>query len=161
MKTILAHLLPFLGDLLGPPERRRTLRTALRTQVLPTLLLTSVLAALYVLSRLIEPGLATYAMSAVPLVIIWLTAVARVNDITEPGRQWHVRRLGLVLCGAACVALLMAPLFPSSDFPSWSEVYIRWGFALTWLTTPNMPPWTRYVFGGMPERRSEPREKQL
>lgn len=155
-------LRPFLDDLFGlvTDDRRKSLKEALLHQALPTVVLMCVLALLYLLTVLVQPGWVTYALSSMALMVIWLTAVARVNDIHQSGKRWHVRRLGLVLCGTGAIALIAMPLFPSAGFPTWGEVYMHWGFAATWLTTPNMPPWHRYIASGMVERRAVPRDEQ-
>lgn len=146
--------------LLVTEQRRRTLKEAVIHQVLPSILLTLVLGALCWLYLLVKPGWVTYSLSSLALVIIWLTALARLNDISACSPRWHFRRLGLVLCGASAVALLAVPLFTELDFPSWAEVYLRWGVALTWITAPNMPPWHRYVFKGVYDRRKDARDSQ-
>lgn len=108
----------------------------------------SVVLALYALSVLIEPGWVTYLLSLPAMLIVALTALARVNDITleKTGRNWQLRRLGFCMAGTAAVMLAGGPL-TSSEPMSWRSVFTYWGVALVWLTTPNMPPWWRYVSG--------------
>lgn len=141
-----------------PEELRARLRHQALHQALPTAVLMLVLLSLYGLTVLVPVGWLTYGLSTAALLVIWLTAVARVNDITASGRRWHLRRLGLVLCGTVAVVLIAAPLFPPVDFPTWNEVLLRWGFAITWFTTPNMPPWWQYISGE--ERRVDPRSRE-
>lgn len=144
-------------SLVSEQTRTRLVDQALH-QALPTAILMLVLLLVYGLTVLVPSGWLTYGLSTVALLVIWLTSVARVNDITARGRRWHVRRLGLVLCGTVAVVLIAAPLFPPVDFPSWNDVLLRWGFALTWFTTPNMPPWWKYISGE--ERRTDRRNEE-
>lgn len=155
---------PFMDDVFGlvRDNRRLTPGESLRQQLLPTVLLMLAVLSLYGLSVAVPAGPLSYAASVPALTIVWLTAVARVNDITAPGRRWHVRRFALVLVGTGAVALLARPFFiVSAPYPTWIELYFVWGFALTWMTTPNMPPWFRYISGSIArDRRAEPREPQ-
>lgn len=93
-------------------------------------------------------GWLSWAVALPALVIIALTAAARVYDISERGKRWFVRRMGLILAGASSGAVAVSPILGYSlAFPSWYTVALLWGFALTWLTTPHMPPWYRYISG--------------
>lgn len=113
------------------------------------LLMVAVFLGVYLLSLLLPPGPVTYWLSAVAMVIIWITAVARVNDIgpDKVGRRWHVRRYGLVAVGAGVFAAATQYGGAYNPFPTWSEVLFRWGIALTWLTTPDQPPWWDMISG--------------
>lgn len=143
----------------SPPDGvPRKLKNQVMHQALPTAIMALAFFSLYLLSLKTPPGWLTYWLSAVALFVIWLTAVARVNDITARGRRWHIRRFGLVLCGTAAFTILAKPLFPPVDFPSWFEVMLRWGFALTWFTTPNMPPWHKFISGE--DERETPRHPE-
>lgn len=90
-----------------------------------------------------------YILCVIALLIIGITAVARLNDIKRDQLtlQWHARRLGLVLIGVACVVLVVRPLYGFAAPSAW-EALLYWGQALTWITTPNMPPWHKYIVGG-------------
>lgn len=123
-------------------------KTSAPRQALPAFFLMAAMTALYFLGQFVKPGLVTYAISAVALAVILITALARVNDITIEltGGRWHVRRFGLVLAGAGASALLASPLM-TGDYPSWREVMLEAGVALTWFTTPGMPPWWRFIAG--------------
>lgn len=86
--------------------------------------------------------------------IILVTAVARLNDIkrSQSSKRWWVRRSGF---GLTSVSMLM---FIASHFtissPHWDAIMLitgLWGIALTWLTTPGMPPWWKYISKHDPE----------
>lgn len=80
--------------------------------------------------------------------IIIITAMARLHDITETSKRWFFRRIGLILVGAGTASLAMSPLLGyAGSHPSWRTVVVFWGFALAWITTPRMPPWWRYISG--------------
>ncbi len=127
-------------------------KEAIKPHLLPFLCVVALLMAFYAASRFIAPGWVTYTLSSLCLVLIGITALARVNDITQnqTGTRWQVRRAGLILVGAACLGLVISPWisgFSISDTPTWREVMLRLGIALTWITTPMMPPWHMYITG--------------
>lgn len=107
-----------------------------------------VVGLLYTLGVTVKPGWLTYAIQLPALIIIALTALARVNDIREDRVTWHwqARRLFLSMAGTAGVAFIFAP-FGDGEFPTWRGLLVAWGVAGTWLTTPGMPPWSEYIFG--------------
>lgn len=108
-----------------------------------------VIAAAYLLGVFVAPGLVSHLASIIPLGVLCITAIARVNDIGEDKveKRWHARRAGLsIVAGASAIAIL-GPLAGLSAFPTWETVALYWGFALTWLTTPEMPPWWRWISG--------------
>lgn len=129
-------------------KQLETDRSASPNQIMPAMFLLAVLTALYFLNVFVPPGWASYAVSAFALIVISVTALARVSDITTrlTGTRWHARRFGLVLAGAGAVALAGGPLV-TLDFPTWNEVAFEMGVALTWFTTPGMPPWWRFIAG--------------
>lgn len=81
-------------------------------------------------------------------VFILVTAVARLNDIkrTQTSKRWWVRRLGLLLISVSMI-MLIASYFTVAA-PYWNAIMRLtglWGFALTWATTPGMPPWHKFI----------------
>lgn len=89
-----------------------------------------------------------WAVSLPPLSVIVITALARADDIKGTDFRCFVRRIGFILAGAGALSLAVAPVLGyTNSFPSWRAVTLYWGFALTWLTTPGMPPWWKYVSG--------------
>lgn len=87
-------------------------------------------------------------LCVIPALIILVTVVARLNDIkrSQSNLRWWVRRLGLGLVGISMV-MLIASYFAVGT-PYWSQIMRLcglWGFALSWVTTPGMPPWWRYI----------------
>jgi hypothetical protein len=124
-------------------------QTSVKTpQLVPALFLLAALAAFYFLSVTVQPGWLTYGLSAASLIVVIITALARVNDIHihMAGPRWHIRRFGLVLAGTGAAMMLVIPL-TEQHFPSWRAVLLHMGFALTWFTTPGMPPWWRFIAG--------------
>lgn len=81
-------------------------------------------------------------------VLIFVTAVARLNDIKREQRskRWWARRVGLMLVSVSMFMMIMSYFTVAT--PHWNS-FMRitglWGFALTWLTTPGMPPWWKYI----------------
>lgn len=106
-----------------------------------------VIAAAYFIGVSVGPSIWSYIVALPALAVILITAIARVNDISKTltSKRWQVRRAGLSVAAGASAALLAAPLAGASM--SWGTAALIWGFALTWLTTPEMPPWWRWISG--------------
>lgn len=80
--------------------------------------------------------------------LILITAVTRLNDIrrTQTSKRWWARRVGLLLVSVSMV-MMIASYFTVAT-PYWNQIMRLtglWGFALTWITTPGMPPWWKYI----------------
>lgn len=101
-----------------------------------------------------------YVLTFPALLVLLVSAVVRANDIGDHpiamidnhrhGKWfWGVRRLGLSLVAGSAAGWLLWPLWLWHD--SWlyfsCAFMMLWGFTMTWLTTPNQPPWWRYVTG--------------
>ena len=114
------------------------------SQFIPAIFLAAVAGALYFLSVHVPPGAVSWAISFVSLAIIIITALARVNDIKIKlaGFRWHLRRMGLVLTGAGAAGVILM-----GDAPTWHDTMLHVGMALTRFTTPNMPPWWKWIGG--------------
>ena len=84
----------------------------------------------------------------IPAFIVLVTAVDRLNDIQKElnSKRWWARRIGL---GMTSIAMVMAiTSYFSIPGPYWAyttRFLGLWGWALTWLTTPGMPPWWKYI----------------
>jgi hypothetical protein len=129
-------------------QTRRELNT-LRLQWKPILISALLVVGIYFIAVNVSAGWLSYIASSIALLIVMVTSLVRANLIGHEltHKRWHVRRFGLVLVGLASVWLLLAPFGMVMDFPTWKEVLLRWGFALSWLTTPGMPPWWRLMTG--------------
>lgn len=103
----------------------------------------------YLMNLYIKSGFVRWAITAPALAVIAATALARVNDLGKDfrGWRWQVRRLGLILAGTGAFTMLVSPLSLSPVYPSWIGSMIAWGMATAWVTTPNMPPWHKYISG--------------
>lgn len=120
-----------------------------------SLLAAAAVTGVYMAGNIYPPGLLSYIVATPALVGVIFTALARVNDI-GPERtswSWQLRRLGLTMTGATAVAYLYAPFGSASLYPTWLAVIGWWGFFVTWLTTPGMPPWHKYIFGDVQMNR--------
>lgn len=119
-----------------------------KLSIIGTLLAATVLLTLFMVGDGAAPSWLTWALTLPAWVIIGLTAAARLHDIIELGKRWFIRRLGMILVASGALALIVAPLLGySNSFPTWRDSCMYWGFALSWLTTPNMPPWWKYISG--------------
>ena len=109
--------------------------------------LAAVLTVAYLLKAFVPLGVGAYLISVIPLAVLAVTAVARVNDISPEKLEtrWHVRRAGLSIVAAAAVALILSP---GTYTASWKDVALYAGMAMTWVTTPQMPPWWKYITKG-------------
>lgn len=80
--------------------------------------------------------------------IVLITAVARLNDIKreQNTKRWWVRRMGLLLVSVSMTMHIASYFTVASEH--WYDI-LRitglWGFALTWITTPGMPPWWKWI----------------
>lgn len=93
-------------------------------------------------------GWITWSLGVPPLLIIIITAIARAYDIEDQSWRGFTRKMGMVLIASSAASLLVSPLLGYSlSFPLWRHVMFYWGFALAWLTTPQMPPWYKYITG--------------
>lgn len=98
----------------------------------------------------------TWGISVPALGVVVVTAIARAQDIRGNDLRSFIRRMGFILAGAGALSLILAPILGySNSFPSWRAVTLYWGFALTWLTTPGMPPWWKYVSGEWKIKRGQ------
>lgn len=119
-----------------------------RSSIVGTLAGALVLLTLFSLGDNARPSWGTWLATLPAWAIVGVTAAARLHDITEIGKRWFVRRLGMILVASGALALAVAPLLNySNSFPTWRGCCLYWGFALAWLTTPNMPPWWKYISG--------------
>ena len=110
-------------------------------------ILAAVLTVAHLLKAFVPLGVGAYLISVIPLAVLAVTAVARVNDISPEKLEtrWHVRRAGLSIVAAAAVALILSP---GTYTASWKDVALYVGMAMTWVTTPQMPPWWKYITKG-------------
>lgn len=108
---------------------------------------TALLMGIYGCTIAIKPGLLTTILSTIPLLGIAATALARVNDIGQGknSKRWQARRVGLTMAGIGALALCATPIMGLDGPPPWKDVIFEWGIMLTWLTTPHMPPWWRWI----------------
>lgn len=111
-----------------------------KRHVLPALILFIAFAASGLLQWLVAPGALTYVAGFPALILILLTALARVNDIKDhqTSLRWQARRTFLVFAAGGAVYML-------ATVPTWGMVLLYWGVAGTWLTTPGQPPWHQYL----------------
>lgn len=109
-----------------------------------------VMLGFYLISTYVPPGAVTFCLSLVSLSMVIVTALARVNDIAkETGWNWSLRRLALIATGASAVGILL-----SNSPPTWENTMLHMGIALTWFTTPGMPPWWKYIAGKTDEQEA-------
>lgn len=118
----------------------------------------ALLAATFVYMAIMtmEPSIYTYLLSLPAAGIVLITAWARVNVSGEQHGKlaWDIRRTGLILTALFALGVLAWPLLYGTWTP-WLVVIGIWGFANTWLTTPDQPPWFTRVFGPItPEEKS-------
>ena len=84
----------------------------------------------------------------IPAFLILITALARLNDVKKHQlcKRWIVRRLGLLMVFVS-MSIFIASYF-TTFAPYWWQIMMLnglWGFCLTWMTTPGMPPWWKYI----------------
>lgn len=95
--------------------------------------------------------------SALPLILISITMLVRANDLGwRPGALWMFRRLGFIMAGFAPFAIIYADWEAKGANTSLYESLFRVGIALVFLTTPYLPPWWKWAFGGAPADHDNP-----
>lgn len=124
-------------------------KTVVKKQALPAAISAGLLLGIFELSINVPRGWASWLVGCPASGIIAITSLARANDIKPEmtGMIWHLRRLGFITAGTAAVTYLTVPLAADPMWPSWRAGLLQWGVALSWLTTPGMPPWRRYISG--------------
>lgn len=80
--------------------------------------------------------------------IIMLISVARLNDIDREKneKRWWFRRLGLLMVFVSMVMTIAA--YFTITAPYWDmirKILFIWGIAISWITTPNQPPFWKYI----------------
>lgn len=120
-----------------------------RSHVVPILIGAAAVSLFQVAAHKLEPGWYSWAATVPALLIILVTALARLDDIDVSKTSWHwqVRRIAFVLLGIGCVYGIGSPFTQTPSFPSWMGCMTGWGVALAFLTTPGMPPWWKYITG--------------
>lgn len=87
-------------------------------------------------------------LSAIALVLISITMLARANDLGwRNGAFWHFRRVGFVLAGFAPWAVIYMDFKTGGQFLTVFEVLFRLGVATVFCTTPYLPPWWKWISG--------------
>lgn len=110
---------------------------------------TAALILIYAAALCLPSGPITRLLASIPAMVIGITALARVNDLSHnhTSTRWQVRRMGLIFAGVASVIYLLGGIAISAKPVEWREVLFLYGIALTWLTTPDQPPWWQYITG--------------
>ena len=86
--------------------------------------------------------------------VILCIAIARLNDIkrTQNSKRWYLRRIGLLMILAA-MTMFIASYFTVTA-PYWDptrKLLMMWGFMVTWITTPQQPPFWKYISRNDPQ----------
>lgn len=106
-----------------------------------------ILLLVYVTTTFLPPGVWSVLVYEFSILIIGLTALARVNDISSKQRskRWHARRFGLTLMGVGASTLGVAVAVGASPNPTWKETLFMLGLAIMLFTTPNQEPWWKWI----------------
>jgi len=87
-------------------------------------------------------------VSSLALVFISITMLFRANDLRwRPGTVWHIRRVGFVLAGFAPWAIIYVDWTTKGTQLNVYEVAMRVGMAFVLFTTPNLPPYWKWLMG--------------
>jgi hypothetical protein len=96
----------------------------------------------------LTPGWMTWGLAFPAWTIIGVTTLARAKDITANSKRWIARRTAMTLTGAGCTAMAAAPLLGYTyAYPTWYTVLTFWGLAGILVTSPQQPPWWKYING--------------
>lgn len=95
-----------------------------------------------------------YLLSLPAMIVIFLTSVARLDDIgrDKTGAMWNTRRLGFFLSALFSILMLAMPFTESGpEALVWVIAIGVNGQAMVWLTTPatqaGVPPWHMLITG--------------
>lgn len=97
-----------------------------------------------------------YLLAFPAFVVIFLTSVARLDDIRKNQKEarWIIRRAGFFFSAIYAILRLAMPFVEAGREvgTTWVTCIGVWGWAWVWLTTPGMPPWHMFITG---EHRKE------
>lgn len=130
-------------------QRYLDLHPNIQKHLVPSVLVACVLLLVYAYSTTYVSPWTNWWIALPANVVIANTALARINDmgIKKKSAIWQWRRLGLMLAGVASITAVLGPFAETPLFPNWRGVLLAWGFAISWLTSPNMPPWWNTITG--------------
>lgn len=133
----------FPREVVGPG----TPKEVVKRQILPSLIMIVMFVGGYFLTVLVPPGPLTWAISSAALFMIWVTVVARVNDMSSKDDTLvtHFRKFSLVCAGCGAILICLQVVTDFNTHPTWGETMFRVGIAGMLMTTGNMPPWWKYI----------------
>lgn len=107
------------------------------------------LSTLYMVDMYIPPGWLSWLLALPALVIIFLTALARLDSMTidDMSMRAQFKRLSMATAGSAAIAYAIAPFATPSMFPTWLMTGFAWSVAGAWMTTPAQPKWWTLITG--------------
>lgn len=82
------------------------------------------------------------------LVFVAITMLARANDLRwRPGLKWNVRLIGFMSSGVSPIGIIGYAWM--GDYPTASAYLTVFlvGIAFVFATTPQLPPWWRWISG--------------
>lgn len=93
-------------------------------------------------------GHVCFAITAFSLLIISVTMLARANDLRwRPKLRSQLRLIGFVLSGTAPIGMIGA-MWTLQNWPSPYFTAFSVGLVLVFTTTPYLPPWWKWLWGG-------------
>lgn len=92
-----------------------------------------------------------FTISAIALLVISLTMLARANDLRwRKGLHWNVRLIGFIMSGVSPYGIIGYEL-AMQEWPSLYEAIFRAGIMAVFVTTPYLPPWWKWISGVDPD----------
>lgn len=81
-------------------------------------------------------------VSDVALMVIFITMLCRAHDLKwKPGLRWQARLVGFVICGTMPIGIAF------DGAPSPYQALFHVGLMMVFMTTPQLPPWHRWITG--------------
>lgn len=107
------------------------------------------LSTLYLVDMYVEPGWVSWLLALPAFVVVFLTAIARLDSMTidDMSLRAQFKRLSMATAGSAAIAYAIAPFATPSLYPTWLMTGFAWSVAGAWITTPHQPPWWRLITG--------------
>jgi hypothetical protein len=133
-------------------QKIRRLPRRIKERLIPLVTVAGLTTMFYSTAGHVQPGVITWAVCLPAWFVLFITALARVNDIKPEQRSfiYQLRRVGLSSVGAAAVAFATGP-FTNLGYPTMVTVVLSWGMAFSWISSPGQPPWWPYVNGSNDE----------
>ena len=105
------------------------------------------LMLMWIVTQYFDRSFFEYLTGIPAAIIIAITSLVRGHDMRKDDWDYKsvIRRLAFLMAVVASVRYGTRLWTRPGDYPDWGVVVGLWAWALTLFTTPNMPPWWKYI----------------